>query len=390
MQAKKYCKNCKQVLTWRKFGNVVRELLMKWLQILLFLLLIVPKVNAAGVAVVAPKDGDEAKFGRQLKDGVKIAVDVINESGGLMGEKVELINIDDVCSESSLFGERQKLRTGEGSGVNLVIGPYCTGTAVHDMIKDEKTVRIMPQPLTNSWYNYDRGGLFKIGGRVAEQAKTFFDVYKNQWIDKNVAVVYDKNDAASYEVAAEVQSIFNANDLTNRISLYDFSAYDNKYKKMAKEIVRKSNVAYILGNKKQITSLAEKLQERDENFILIIDEYMATGYFFKEMGNFAEGVYLLRINDQKSNAHFTKELVELRIKNKEPYGLGVMGYAAVMMWVEMVKKAGSFEANVIDKVSVQREWNLPWGDVRFQHGRTLTNGGWNMYRFADGEYTQVN
>ncbi len=390
MQAKKYCKNCKQVLTWRKFCNVVRDLLMKLLQILLFMLLIASKANAAGVAVVAPKDGDEAKFGNQLRDGVKIAVDVINESGGLLGEKIELINIDDECSDSSLFGERQKLRTGEGSGVNLVIGPYCTGSTVQDMIKDENTVRIMPQPLINSWYNYDRVGLFKIGGRMVEQAKTFFEVYKNQWIDKNVAVIYDMNDAASYEVAAEVQSIFTANDLANRINLYDYSAYENEYKKMAKEIVAKNKIAYILGNKKQITSLAEKLQEEDEKFVLVIDEYMATGYFFNEMGNFAEGVYLLKVNDQKSNAHFTKELVELRIKNKEPQGLGVMGYAAVMLWSDLVKKADSYAASAIDKVADSQEWNLPWGGVRFQHGRTLTNGGWNMYIFADGEYAQVN
>lgn len=363
---------------------------MRFLYLVSLLLLIVTRVQAAGVAVVAPKDGDDAKFGQQLNDGVKIAVDTINETGGLLGEKLELIYIDDVCSESAEQGDVQRLNVGKESGINLVIGPYCIDMLSPNLMKESGTVRIMPQPLSNSWYNYDYAGLFKIGGRVAEQAKTFFEVYKDRWIDKNLAVVYDQDDAASYETAAELQSIFMANNLGNRINLYDMKAYEYKYKKVAKEVVKNNQVAYILGKKSQIAMLAQKLQEKDENIIIAIDEYMATAYFFKEMGNFADGIYILRINNQKSNANFTKELVELRIKNREPRGLGIMGYAAVMLWRDMVEKAKSFDVKAIDKVSVQQGWRLPWGKVNFQHGRTLTNGGWNMYLLENGEYTQVN
>jgi len=363
---------------------------MRFWRLLLLGLMFTAQAEAAGVAVVAPKDGDEARFGLQLSEGVKIAVEVINESGGLLGEKLEILDIDDVCSNSFVFGLSHKLHTGKDSGINLVVGPYCAERKAIEGLKDGTTVRILPQALANSLYNYDREGLFKIGGRISEQAKTVFEVYKQNWAGKSIAVVYDKENPASYEAAADIQSIFMANDLTNRVTLYDFGAYENKYKKMAKEIIKSNKIAYILGDKKQIADLAGKLQEKDENITLIIDEYMATDYFFKEMGNFANGVYVLRLNNQKSNAAFTKELVGLRIKNKEPHGLGVMGYAAVMMWSNMVKKAGSFDAGVIDKVAMGQEWSLPWGKVGFQHGRALSNSGWNMYIYENGEYTQVN
>lgn len=363
---------------------------MKLLSLLLFCGFLIGQAQAAGVAVVAPKDGDEAKFGVQLIDGVKIAVDTINESGGLLGEKLELISIDDSCSEAALHGDMQRLRTGEESGVNLVIGPYCADMLAQSLDKSGKTVQIMPQPLSNTWYDYSNTGFYKIGGRVLEQAKTFFEVYKDRWIDKNLAVIYDKDDGVSYETAAELQSIFMANNLGTRVTLYDMANYGSKYKKMAKEIARNNKVAYILGKKSQIAKLAQKLQEKDENIIIVIDEYMATEHFFNEMGNFADGIYFLRINDQKANAHFTKELVSLRIKNKEPKGLGVMGYAAVMLWRDMVTKAKSFNAKAIDGVSGQQSWTLPWGKVKFQKGMALTNGGWNMYLYENGEYTQVN
>lgn len=363
---------------------------MKLLSLVLCCFMLIGEVNAAGVAVISPKDGDEARFGRQIAEGVKIAVDVINESGGLLGEKLDLINIDDACSESSMFGNTQKLRLGEGSGVNLVVGPYCIDEPMQNLNKDTKAVWIIPQPLISARYDYERMGLYKIGGRILEQAKTVLDVYKERWIDKNLAVVYDQNDAASYETAAELQNIFMANDLANRITLYDINAYDGKLKKMAKEIVRNNKIAYILGKKSQIATLAQKLQEKDENITLIVDEYMATDFFFKEMGNFVDGVYFLRVNDQKSNANFTKELVELRIKKREPRGLGIMSYAAVMLWRDMVEEAQSFTVSDIDKLVKAKNWNLPWGKTKFQHGRALINGGWNMYLFEGGEYTQVN
>ena len=363
---------------------------MRFLYIISLLLVFAAKAQAAGVAVIAPKDGDEARFGRQMSEGVKIAVEVINESGGLLGEKLELLDMDDACSESASQGNLQRLRLGADSGVNLVVGPYCIDEPLQNLSKDTHAVWIIPQPLTNSRYNYDRVGLFKIGGRVSEQAKTVLEVYKDRWIDKNMAVVYDAADDAAYETAAEVQNIFAANELANRITLYDMKSYDGKLKKMAKEIVRNNKVAYVLGKKSQIAEIAQKLQEKDENITLIIDEYNATDFFFKEMGNFVDGVYFLRVNDQKSNANFTKDLVELRIKKREPRGLGLIGYAAVMMWRDMVEEAESFEAGTIEKISTLKSWSLPWGKTKFQHGRALLTGGWNMYLMEDGEYTQVN
>ena len=186
-----------------------------------------------------------------------------------------------------------------------------------------------------------------------------------------------------------MQEIFIADNLQNRLNLYDFAAY-KKLKPMAKEIVKNNKIAYILGDKTQIAKLAQKLQEKNENIILLLNEYQAGLHFFKEMGNFAEGTYWLRLDDQKANSEFTDKLVDMRIRGREPHGLGIMGYSAVMLWFDMVKAAKSFNVNDLDKISTQKEWNMPWGKVKFKKGQISEVSGWNMYRFNDGEYTQIN
>lgn len=383
----KTCQKRDCVIASAKFFLIFRENLMRLLNLFLFLGLLIGQAQAAGVAVIAPKDGDEARFGLQLKEGVKIAVDEINAAGGLLGEKIELITIDDTCSESFFHGDTQRLYTGEGSNVNLVVGPYCDSKPLP--YKTRNALQILTQPLSESDFNDPTSGVLKIGGMIKQQAEVVAKVYKEQWVDKNIAVIYDSRYTATYETAAYLQEILTADNLQNRLNLYDFAAY-KKLKPMAKEIVKSNKIAYILGNKNQIAKMAQKLQEKDENILLILDEYQAGRHFFKEMGNFAEGTYWLRLDDQKSNAEFADKLIDFRIMGHEPQGLGVMGYSSVMLWFDMAKTAKSFDVKALDKLSSQKEWKMPWGKVKFNKGQISKFSGWNMYRFNDGEYTQVN
>ena len=51
------------------------------------------------VAVVAPKAGEYKTLGDEIISGVRIAVDDINAQGGLKGEKINLITVDDQCDD---------------------------------------------------------------------------------------------------------------------------------------------------------------------------------------------------------------------------------------------------------------------------------------------------
>ena len=59
------------------------------LKSILICLMALPVLNveAANIAVVAPKVGDMAKYGNELIDGVQIAVDIFNQNGGILSEK---------------------------------------------------------------------------------------------------------------------------------------------------------------------------------------------------------------------------------------------------------------------------------------------------------------
>ena len=52
------------------------------------------------LAVIAPVNGDSSQIGSEIVSGVKAAVNEINDEGGLLGEKVNLLVIEDECQDS--------------------------------------------------------------------------------------------------------------------------------------------------------------------------------------------------------------------------------------------------------------------------------------------------
>ena len=65
---------------------------------LFFSFLFAPNARSAlNIGVIAPLAGEYQKVGEELVSGVRTAVDEINSQGGLKGEKINLIMVDDQC-----------------------------------------------------------------------------------------------------------------------------------------------------------------------------------------------------------------------------------------------------------------------------------------------------
>ena len=67
---------------------------------LFFSFLFAPNARSAlNIGVIAPLAGEYQKVGEELVSGVRTAVDEINSQGGLKGEKINLIMVDDQCDD---------------------------------------------------------------------------------------------------------------------------------------------------------------------------------------------------------------------------------------------------------------------------------------------------
>ncbi len=345
------------------------------------------------IAVIAPMVGDTAKFGQEVIDGSQIAVDIINSEGGLLGKKVNLVRIDDRCENSFAVSASQMitLNSSNKDKISMVVGPFCNNEFqnIAKIYADGKIARIAYMPLAANEYFTNEKGLFKTAGLMSAQAKTFFDFYRNKFAGKNVAMVYDSSMPKTTEVAFELQNLFRENGFNN-LTLFNFFECGDNYSKTAKEILLNNQIVYVLGRSDKSASLVQNLQEENSEIIIFADDYMVNDKFFRELGNFVEGVYLFRLKDFKDNPYFTEDLVKLRLLGKEPKGLGVYGYTAVNLWKQMVENANSYDVLKLEEKNKGNVFKTPWGEVSFNKGNTDIPIEYSIYRIENGEYTQVN
>ncbi|MEK7530347.1 MAG: ABC transporter substrate-binding protein [Patescibacteria group bacterium] len=89
--------------------------------------LAVPETDTIALGVIAPLSGDAAAYGEPVRNAVSIAVDEINESGGIDGRLVEPIYEDGKCNGKDAASAAQKLVNVDK--VHYIVGPVCSAEA---------------------------------------------------------------------------------------------------------------------------------------------------------------------------------------------------------------------------------------------------------------------
>jgi branched-chain amino acid transport system substrate-binding protein len=94
----------------------------------------VPTAWAAGtkagavylVGASEPMTGAEAEAGTEIYNGLLLAVGKVNASGGVLGEKIKLVEEDDACDPQTSVNAANKLVS---LGVKAMVGGYCSSAA---------------------------------------------------------------------------------------------------------------------------------------------------------------------------------------------------------------------------------------------------------------------
>lgn len=79
------------------------------------------------VGVAGPMSGPNAVFGKQMAAGVEAAITVVNAGGGINGEPLRSVVVDDACDTRRAFDVSQDLARQD---VRVVVGHFCSGATI--------------------------------------------------------------------------------------------------------------------------------------------------------------------------------------------------------------------------------------------------------------------
>lgn len=352
-----------------------------------------PAFADVNVVIITPKEGRYEKLGEELLNGATIAVNSLNETGGLQGQKINLINIDDQCDDilSISTAQMMALNSSKEDKVSLVIGPYCSNAfdEVADIYSKANIFQIIPTTMGVNNYKQNHKGLVKLVGSKERQGRDFFNFYKENFPEKMVAIVYDSNDRDIVDIAATIQSEFMKEKISDRLKSFDFNRYKN-VDKLAKAVINsEARLAYILGGPKKVTETFREIKTKNKNFVIFTNKYQVADEYSNSLGDLVEDSYLIALPSLKDNPAFTEELVKLRLLGIEPEGLSVYSYTAVKLWEDLVNKSESFDYNKLAKNLQNNKFETTWGEVMFNNGAPKDDINYSIYKVNSGQYEKV-
>ncbi|MBI3419076.1 MAG: branched-chain amino acid ABC transporter substrate-binding protein, partial [Proteobacteria bacterium] len=120
------------------------------------------------IGLIGPLSGAEATFGEQLRHGTQQAVDDVNATGGLLGQKLHLEILDDACDPKQSVTAANQLIS---KGVKFIVGPFCSASAIpaSKVVLEEKAVLISPSATNPKLTDEGGPGIFRVCGRDDQQ-----------------------------------------------------------------------------------------------------------------------------------------------------------------------------------------------------------------------------
>ncbi|MEI6314639.1 MAG: ABC transporter substrate-binding protein [Syntrophus sp. (in: bacteria)] len=297
--------------------------------------------NAYKIGFVGGLTGKSSDLGIQGRSGVTLAVEEINQQGGVNGRQLKLITKDDKQdSQTALKVDRELI----DEGVVVIIGHMTSAMteAALPLINERKIPILSPTTSTNKLTGIDDYFLRVINANI-QLTNLEADYAFRKLKLRRIATIYDlSNRAYSEDFAANFKARFER--LGGKVIAVDnFRAGpDVSFKNIAKKILqRKPDGLLIVAGALDTAMICQHVRMAGSKIPVLVSGWAQTPDLLRHGGPAVEGIIATQYVDHDS---LVKPFVEFRKRYRtrfgdvEPTFAVVMGYEAVMVVKDALSK----------------------------------------------------
>jgi branched-chain amino acid transport system substrate-binding protein len=336
------------------------------------------------LGVAGPITGPNASFGAQLTNGVQQAAKDINAAGGILGQKIEVSQGDDVSDPKQGVSVANKF---VGDGVKFVIGHFNSGVTIpaSEVYADNGILFITPSA-TNPKVT-DRGlwDAFRTCGRDDQQGKLWADLALGQLKDKKIAIVHDKT-TYGQGLADAARGFMNAGG--KKEVLYEgVNTGEKDYSAIVSKI-KASGADYLMwgGLHTEGGLIVRQMRDQGMNTILISGDGITDNEFASIGGPGVEGT-LMSFGPEPRNNPAAKDIVAaIKATGFDPAGYTLYSYAGVQIIKQAAEKANTLDPKKIAEVMHSgMVFKTVIGDIAYDKkgDRTTVDYVWYVWKKGD-------
>ena len=341
------------------------------------------------IGLAAPMTGaTNAWFGEQVERGAALAVADLNAAGGVLGQQVRLITVDDYCDPEQAVAAANKLVS---EGAVFVVGHFCSHSSIPASEVYEKAGVLMMSPGSSNptLTELGRANVFRFLHRDDALGVVVAKYIAEHWPDKKIAILHD-NTVFGKDVADLTREELHRRGVTEAV----YEAYVPGKKDYGAEIdelqAADVGVVFVGGYIAEMALMARSAGDRGYPLQLVTGMSLATEEFGLIAGPAAEGALFLDVADARRRPEAAPVVERFRASGFEPEGFTLYAYGIVQVWAQAAEKAGSLEPQAMIASLQQNQFDTVVGPIDFDERGDLAvqNLVWYVWR-ADGTYVPL-
>jgi branched-chain amino acid transport system substrate-binding protein len=362
-----------------------------WTGIALISLVAASTISAAHAEILigmpGPMTGGMAWFGEQMQEGIGMKVAELNEVGGVLGQQVELLPVDDYCDPEQAIAAAHKLAAAH---VAAVIGHLCSGAAIPASKIYEQAGILLISGATNPKLT-DQGfrTVFRITGRDTLQGTMAADHLVENWRAQNIAIVHD-GQAYGLGVAEAARQRLHERGVSE-VMFEAIEPGKTDYFDLIDQLqARGVDALFFGGYYAEAGLIIRQARSRGYELRMIGPDTLNTDFFWRVAAGASEGVIFPSNRELRNEPDAAPVVKKFRANGYEPEGITLQFYIAMQVWAEAVEHAGTLELDAVTESLRTNHFDTLVGTIGFDAKGDVTGyEPFEWYIWRGGHYAPV-
>jgi branched-chain amino acid transport system substrate-binding protein len=346
------------------------------------------RIAVVGPMSISPMTSQYAAFGEQLQRGAELAVHDINDKGGVNGQKITLVVADDAGCDPNIAVEIANELSRQG--VVFVDGHYCSSASIpaSRVYNEQRILMISPGSTNPKLTEQGFANVFRVCGRDDVQGSFAADYVIDHLRADSIAVVHDHS-AYGKGIADEFRRQLHQRG--GRETMY--AAIEQGDKEfgdlIAKMIDSGIQLIYFGGYFTETGLFVRQARSRGLTATMMVTSGSFTQEYWDLAGSAAEGTLVTFGPEPRPRASAAEVVKRFETEGFNPQGYTLYAYAAIQIFADAAKKAGSTSVESIEQTLHQGTYETVLGPITFDAKGDVQGFQYLMYRWHNRRYEEI-
>jgi branched-chain amino acid transport system substrate-binding protein len=338
------------------------------------------------IGVATPLTGPQAWIGEQVRAGADLAVQDLNEGGGVLGEPLATVLVDDFCDPDQAVAAAQKL---VADRVPFVVGHQCSGAAIPASSIYEAAGIILISPAATNPRLTERGlrYVFRTCGRDDLQGAMIGDHLAEDWPGADVAIVHD---GTAYGQGIAEEANRRLADLGTAPALFaQVQPGQTEFSELVTALQAGDiDVVFYGGYAAEAGLIVRQAKARLPNLGFVVPDGVASEDFWLIAGAAAEGIPMTSFMEAQKLPPAADVVEAFRSQGiDQPISTELYTYAAAQAWAQAAQSAGTTDPAQVAEALRRERFDTVLGRIGFDAKGDVTGfDPFVWYVWTDGKW----